>query len=70
MGSITSINLTYTTSVVSVGAMDGENRTTDADRQPSQQFRGPHEISAKPPISWGFHECECPEPCNCDHDNE
>jgi hypothetical protein len=17
-----------------------------------------------------FHECECPEPCNCDHENE
>jgi hypothetical protein len=32
--------------------MDGENRTTEADREPSQ------------------HECECPEPCNCDHEND
>lgn len=52
MGSITSINLTYRFVDGSVGTMDGENRTTEADREPSPQ------------------ECECPEPCNCDHENE
>jgi hypothetical protein len=26
----------------------------------------PQELKTEP----SSHECECPEPCNCDHDNE
>ncbi len=52
MGSIRSINWTYTCVVANLGGMDSEKRTADTEREPST------------------HECECPEPCNCDHDNE
>ncbi len=27
-------------------------------------------LSQQPEPEGVAHECECPEPCNCDHDNE
>jgi len=32
------------------------------DKEIRSQDQKPGEATA--------HECECPEPCNCDHDNE
>jgi len=51
---IKSINLTYTNVVDSFGGMNPTEQTQD------------HQHSAEP----SDHECECPEPCNCDHENE
>jgi hypothetical protein len=33
----------------------------DMDREIQSQERDPEST---------VHECECPEPCNCDHENE
>ena len=51
---IKSINLTYIDAVDSVVAMDRHDQSQDL------------EPTGEPSI----HECECPEPCNCDHENE
>ncbi len=51
---IKSINLTYIDSVDSVVAMDRHDQSKDL------------EPTGEPSL----HECECPEPCNCDHENE
>jgi hypothetical protein len=29
-----------------------------------------HEPSQELQTEPSLHECECPEPCNCDHENE
>jgi hypothetical protein len=39
------------------GALDS---FTDMDSHDQQEFE----------IEPSSHECECPEPCNCDHENE
>ena len=51
---IKSINWTYTETVARLSSMDSQEQT--------QQL----ETSGQP----SPHECECPEPCNCDHENE
>ncbi len=51
---IKSINWTYTELVANLSSMDSQEQT--------QQL----ETSGQPSL----HECECPEPCNCDHENE
>ena len=51
---IRSINWTYTAPVDSLTFMDTNERSQDLDNSG-------HLTS---------HECECPEPCNCDHENE
>jgi hypothetical protein len=54
MVTIKSINWTYITEIGSLECMDGQDQ--------SQEF----EMSGEPSIQ----ECECPDPCNCDHENE
>jgi hypothetical protein len=51
---IKSINWTYTVPIDNLWAMDTSERPQDL------------ETAAQP----SHHECECPEPCNCDHENE
>jgi len=42
-----------------IGSLDS---FLDMDKEIRSQDQKPGEVTA--------HECECPEPCNCDHDNE
>ncbi len=51
---IKSINLTYTDDVDSLASMDKNDQSFDL------------ETAGQP----SYYECECPEPCNCDHENE
>jgi hypothetical protein len=55
MENIQSINWTYITTLVRFGVM----KAMDAIDQPQ-------DLETEP----SAHECECPEPCNCDHENE
>jgi hypothetical protein len=55
MVSIQSINWTNITTLVRFGVMQSMDTT---DR--------PQDLETEP----SSHECECPEPCNCDHENE
>jgi hypothetical protein len=51
---IKSINWTYTESIANLSAMDAQILSQELET----------------PVQPSLHECECPEPCNCDHENE
>jgi len=44
---------------------------TDGDVDGNVGRMNPNEASSEPPSGEPTdHECQCPEPCNCDHENE
>jgi len=51
---IKSINWTYTDALATLAPMEKNDQ--------SQELETPGQPSR--------HECECPDPCNCDHENE
>jgi hypothetical protein len=55
MGHIKSIHWTNITTAVRFGVMDAMDATDQ-----------PQDLESEP----SAHECECPEPCNCDHEND
>ncbi len=51
---IKSINWTYTDAIAKLSRMDSQIQSTELET----------------PVQPSRYECECPEPCNCDHENE
>jgi len=51
---IKSINWTYIDTIANLSPMDSQIQSKDLET----------------PVQPSRHECECPEPCNCDHENE
>jgi hypothetical protein len=43
---------------------------TYAEVLDSFRFMDSHEQTQEPQTEPSSHECECPDPCNCDHENE
>jgi len=51
--------------IKSIDLTDGHPQGT-VGRMDTQEQKREIQASSEP----STHECECPEPCNCDHENE